>query len=272
MQQQHRRTHGQRELPPQRPASPQRAGNLTRKQTRRHRPVQRLDRIQVEGEGDGEDEYDDVWPPIAPSSAIRYTIPPGQYVQGNTRLNVRYEAPPAHQKHAVPRRSSYREEEDIDELETERPLNRSQREGFHIHWMLFLGIGLLIAIGGWMAFSSLGAWWQEHQDDATYGNPRTYQTDAVVGHGDSTSSPSHFIALNLRGTILIIELPGGDAAKARSYSITVIPENQGNPPVKVVFQELNHDGKLDMLVEVGEPGSYITVILFNNGSQFVSKL
>jgi len=165
MQQQHHRTYGQRELPPQRPASPQRvgphaelhdesqpfySGNLTRKQTGRHRPVQRLDRIQ----GEGENEYDDVWPPIAPSSAIRYTIPPGQYIQGNTRLNVRYEAPPAHQKHAIPRRSSYTEEEDIDELETQRPLNRSQSEGFHIHWMLFLGIGLLIAIGGWMAFSS----------------------------------------------------------------------------------------------------------------------
>lgn len=128
-------------------------------------------------------------------------------------------------------------------------------------------------IGGFVALSALGSIWQGKLDDWTYGQTtRTYQTDAVVGHSDSPGNPTHIIALNLRGTIMVIELPGGDASKARSYTITTIPGNSGNPPVKVSFQDLNSDGKLDMLIQIGDPGSIVTIILFNNGQQFVSKL
>jgi len=35
---------------------------------------------------------------------------------------------------------------------------------------------------------------------------------------------------------------------------------------------LNADGKPDLLVHIGDPGNVFTVILFNNGTQFVSKL
>ena len=83
---------------------------------------------------------------------------------------------------------------------------------------------------------------------------------------------SHFIALNLHGSIQVIEEPGDDASKARSYEITEVPGNQNNPPVKLIFQDINRDGKLDMLVEIGDPGNITTFMLFNNGSQFVSKL
>ena len=71
-----------------------------------------------------------------------------------------------------------------------------------------------------MALNDLGAWWQNHQDDVAFGMPRTYQTDAVVGHNDSNSNPSHFIAINLRGSIYILEAPGGNFSKSRSYFIT----------------------------------------------------
>ena len=141
-----------------------------------------------------------------------------------------------------------------------------------MHWLIYVGIALFIMIAGWIAFTAFGQWWQGKQDDWTYGNPRTYQTDAVVGHNDSTSSPSHFIAENLHGQILVLELPGGDPSKGRSYTITSIPGNTGNPPVTVKFQDINHDGKLDLLVQIGDPGSEVSVFLFNNGSQFVSKV
>src|SRR6266487_4661311 len=49
-----------------------------------------------------------------------------------------------------------------------------------------------------------------HLDIWHYGYPRTYQTDAVVGHGDSLAHPSHFIAINLDGHLEVIELSGGD--------------------------------------------------------------
>ncbi len=190
------------------------------------------------------------------TSARRYTNVPTRITQGNTRYNVKHGAPPARQR-------THTEDE-----EEEQP----GKKGLRFHWLVYVGIALFIMIVGWIGLTALGQWWQGKQDDWQFGNPRTLQTDAVVGHNDSSSSPSHFTAENLRGQIIVVELPGGDATKGRSYVITSIPGNTGNPPVKVLFQDINHDGKLDMLVEIGDPGSVITVFLFNNGSQFVSKL
>ena len=54
---------------------------------------------------------------------------------------------------------------------------------------------VLVMLLGWTGLQALGAWWSLHQDDVAYGRPRTAQYDLVVGHGDSASSPTHFIAL-----------------------------------------------------------------------------
>jgi hypothetical protein len=216
-------------------------------------------RYATSGRGNIEDELeegDEFYETRLPTSARRYNAPQdGQVIRaGNKRIIVHYEEPPP-----VRRRRILKEQH-------EKP-----RSGFH--WLFIVGLVLLIGIAGFAILNTLSSLWQQKQDDWTYGfSPRTYQTDAVVGHSDSSTNPSHFFAFNLKGQITVIELPGGDASKARSYQITVIPDNQGNPPVKVVFQDLNHDGKLDMLVEIGDPGSFVTVMLFNNGTQFVSKL
>ena len=223
----------------------------------------------------------DLFPSQMVRSAIRYA--PGYHVsneevyqQGNKRVHIAYvdipkQKPPGQQRHEIPARSSraYREEEQY-ERETQRPSRT--RPKIQLHWLVFAGVSLLLMIAGWIAFTDLGSWWQTHQDDSTYGNPRTYQTDAVVGHEDSSSNPSHFIALNLKGEILVLELPGGNATKARSYPITSLPGNQNNPPVKIIFQDLNHDGKVDMLIQIGDPPNTITFMLFNNGTQFVGKV
>src|SRR5258708_15859397 len=217
----------------------------------------------------------DVWPSQAVRRAVRYA--PGHYIQGDTQWNVKQASPPGIRKQSpIPRRSSrevYQDEEededqDVDELETQRPRNR---RNVHIHWFVFAGVALLLMLAGWIALNDLGVWWQNHQDDVTYGTPRTFQTDAVVGHNDSNSNPSHFIALNLRGQIIVIELPGGDASKSRSYYITSEPGNDANPPVKVTLQDIGHDGKLDMVVPIGDPPNPLIVFLFTNRSQFAAK-
>ena len=220
-----------------------------------------------------------VWPSQGVArSAIRHTLP-GQYVQGNTQWNVKQASPPrTREQSPIPRRSSreaYREEVveedqdfDEDELETQRP---RKHRNIQFHWFVFAGIALLLMIAGWIAFNDLGSWWQNHQDDVTYGIPRTFQTDAVVGHNDSNSSPSHFIAINLRGQIYVIELPGGDATKARGYFITSEAGNDANPPVKISFQDISHSGRLGMVVTIGDPPNTLIVFLFNNGSQFAAK-
>src|SRR6266699_7190448 len=55
-----------------------------------------------------------------------------------------------------------------------------------LHWSLILGVGMILMLALWVLGSNALAWWQNHQLDSTFGMPRTYQTDQVVGHTDST--------------------------------------------------------------------------------------
>jgi hypothetical protein len=104
---------------------------------------------------------------------------------------------------------------------------------------------------GWIALSSFASWWQVTQDDWHYGRPRTFQTDYVVGHNDSLVNPSHFVALNLNRHVDIIEMPGGDAAKAKIYiGPVLIGQGQDLAVVKLSFKDVNGDGKPDMIVSI----------------------
>ncbi len=141
-----------------------------------------------------------------------------------------------------------------------------------IHPLFWFGIVGTILILGWMGLSFVTSWFQGVQDDWTYGKQRHFEIDAVVGHADSARHPSHFIAENDNGQIIVIELPGGDVSHARIYQIETVPGNTGNPPVKLMFQDINADGKVDMIVQIGDNNAVIYVNLYNNGSQFVTKL
>jgi hypothetical protein len=125
-------------------------------------------------------------------------------------------------------------------------------------------LALLVMLVGWIALSSLASWWQVTQDDWHYGRPRTFQIDAVVGHDDLAAHPSHFLALNLQGHVEIIEMPGGDAAKAKIYiGPVLIGQGQDLAVVKLSFKDLNGDGKPDMIVSI-QDSRY--VFINENGS------
>ena len=119
------------------------------------------------------------------------------------------------------------------------------------HPLLYIGVGMLGAAVLAIVFLEGGGWWQQQTDTWTYGYPRTAQTDAVVGHMDSASHPSHFLAENLRGQILVIEFPGGDPSRGRDFLITTL-FGSGNDlaPVTLIFRDVNGDGKPDLLVHV----------------------
>ncbi|SRR6266849_4072451 len=194
------------------------------------------------------------------SSARRYDLAPEQVIrQGNKTYHVHHGSPPV-----PPRRHSYVAEE---ELEEQRPRR--------VHWFVYLGIFFMAVVAFSFALISVGNWWTGVQEDWQFGKyPRTFQIDAVVGHGDSQTSPTHFIALNLDGQIVVLEVSRNDPTKARRYDITTIQNNEGNPPVRLSFQDVNADGRPDMLVQIGDPssGTAFTIILLNDGTQFVSKL
>jgi hypothetical protein len=129
-------------------------------------------------------------------------------------------------------------------------------------------VGMLLMAALFLMINTLGSWWQVHQDDVTYGRPRTYQVDAVVGHNDSVTNPSHFIFLNLNRHVVIIELPGGDTAHSRIYNgPTLFGNNQDLTPVTAEFKDVNGDGKLDMIVHIQNQ----VLVFINDGTQFVPQ-
>lgn len=122
----------------------------------------------------------------------------------------------------------------------------------------------ICAIGVLIVGSHVVAWWNDHQLDSTYGMPRTYQVDAVVGHGDSAAHPTHFIFLNLHGHVEIIEIPP-DASRARIYSgPTLFSDNADQTPVTAEFEDVNSDGKIDMIVHIGGQ----RIVYLNDGTEF----
>ncbi len=117
------------------------------------------------------------------------------------------------------------------------------------HPLLYLGVAMLIMIVGWMLFSALSGWLTMTVDQLRYGYPRTYQVNAWVGQNEQTGTPSHFIALNLKGHIEIIEFPGGDASHARVFvGPQLYGPNADLIPVTLSFVDINHDHKPDMIV------------------------
>ena len=133
------------------------------------------------------------------------------------------------------------------------------------HWMTFVGLALVTMVIGWIALTLLGNWWNAKQVDWKYGNPRTFQTDQFVGHGDSADHPNHFVAVNIGGSIEVVEMNTTSPKDDHIYVITSVPDS--TTPVSVSFSDLNHDGKIDMLVTIGVGSSY-TVMLLNDGTQF----
>jgi hypothetical protein len=206
-----------------------------------------------------------------PTSARRYqgyaVSPEEVYQSGNTRYHVRYVDVPKRKSRQLP--PPNQPERYIEEVAA---LPERTKQGRRLHPVAWFGLFCVLLIVGWIGLNFVSSWYQGVQNDWTYGQQRHFELDVVVGHSDSSAHPSHFTAENDNGQIIVIELPGGNVAKAKIYQIETVPGNAGNPPVKLSFQDMNGDGKPDMLVEIGDSNAVIYVTLFNNGSQFVSKL
>ncbi len=131
----------------------------------------------------------------------------------------------------------------------QRPPRRRSR-----HWSVYLVTGMATMTALVIGLYSLGSWWHHVQDDWTYGMPRTYQTDAVVGHNhDSSSRPSHFLAINLHGQVEVFELPAGDTTKVRVFLGPILSGNGADQVVVTVsFADLDHDGTPDMVIHYGD--------------------
>lgn len=144
----------------------------------------------------------------------------------------------------------------------------SPKKGFFqrlkgMHWLFMVGLGMAIALLLWMAGSSAVAWGTQRYNDVLYGTPRTFQIDAVVGHGeDSKENPSHFIAMNWNRQAVVLQFKAGDPTQSVSYvaPINIVNDN-GEAPVLLSFKDVNKDEHVDMIltIQVQSPQYFVFI-------------
>lgn len=139
-----------------------------------------------------------------------------------------------------------------------------------VHWLLPLGIGMIAMLILWEVGSVALSWGMNEYNNIVYGMPRTYQIDAVVGHGDSAAHPSHFMAINLNHQAIVIEFPAGNPQNAKSYIVPyyILGSNSADVPVTVSFKDVNSDGMPDMIVHIHLQSQDQTFVFINTGKQF----
>ncbi len=225
-----------------------------------------------------DEEYDDIWPSQMPSSVRRYSNDARMesgYVHGDVQDNYHFVTTNRGNKSSVPPRRSATQAMPAVAPANRRPLRDTediplslQRQGserYRFHWLVYLGLALFVMMIGWFLLTGLVNWWQSVQDDWHYGRPRTFQTDYVVGHNDSSTTPSHFIALNLNRHVQVVEFPGNDPSKAKVYVGPLLTgPGQDLAPVTLAFKDVNGDGKVDMIVNVQDSH----FVFINDGEQF----
>ena len=124
--------------------------------------------------------------------------------------------------------------------------------------------GILIVLG-FIVLQLLLVRGQTWFDDLRYGRPRTMQLSAYVGHNEQTGQPSHFVAMNLNRRVIVIELPGGDSAKAQTLQGPYLfGANEDLTPVTLRVNDLNGDQKGDLVIAVKNE----EIIYINTGDTF----
>lgn len=128
----------------------------------------------------------------------------------------------------------------------------------------YLHMGLLIVLGVMLANLLLGRG-QTWLNDIRYGRPRTMQLSARVGHNEDGGQPTHFVAMNLNRRVVVIELPGGDSAKARTLQGPYLfGANEDLTPVVLRVNDVNGDTKGDLVIAVKNE----EIIYINTGDTF----
>ena len=86
--------------------------------------------------------------------------------------------------------------------------------------------------------------------------------DADVGHGGT----SHFFAQYYKHSIVVIEFSPSHPDQSRSYVISNQQVNTDLPVVLLSTQDVNHDKKPDLVIQI--QGAIYAITLYNNGQTF----
>ncbi|HWQ13783.1 MAG TPA: hypothetical protein VNL77_13365 [Roseiflexaceae bacterium] len=109
-------------------------------------------------------------------------------------------------------------------------------------------------------------WTRAALDSLRYGSPRTAHVSAFFGREPDPRTPTHVTVINLNRQILVVEIPGGDAAAARMIVGPYLFGPSGDTlPVTPSAYDIDGDGLLDLLLHVDRE----IVVYLNRGGGFV---
>jgi hypothetical protein len=118
--------------------------------------------------------------------------------------------------------------------------------------LAYLLTGVLAMLAIYVLVGTAISWVQVRIDDVRYGRPRTTQIAGLVGHGpESGLQPTRMIGLNLNRQVVVIELPGGDAAQVRSLpGPYLFGADEDLTPVLLSLRDMDRDGLDDLVIDV----------------------
>ncbi len=209
---------------------------------------------------DDEDIWDD--PPRQNTSAIRYNT--GQRIPSPNPPTTPYQRRQSASRE-LPLRQPPR-----NTTTQYRSVPSPKAPKRNVHWLLPLGVGMVAMLVLWVFGSLLVAWSGQRYDDVVYGRPRTYQTDAVVGHGDSPTHKSHFIAINYNRQAVVTEWMAGEPSKSINYVVPfyIVGDNSELTPVTLEFRDVTGDNKPDMIIHIHLRTQDQTFVFVNAGTKF----
>ena len=163
---------------------------------------------------------------------------------------------------AIPRRASaYTAGRSIPEPTTQEHIFVEQKRTRSLVPYFLLGAGIVLVgliFWSWIVVP----WWAGVSDQWQYGNARISRFTADVGHGGTST----FIAFDLDGSVIIIEMPGGSINDAKLYRTgNLIGTDADHRIVTVSIADV--DGVRDCLI-VHVEGATSDIVLYNNGTTF----
>lgn len=163
------------------------------------------------------------------------------------------------QEQPIPRRASYTQDVPVtQQLITQPPVQQVRQT----HWGTPLGCGAVIVLSGILIWTYMVLPTYQHLvDHWTYGASLVSEADTTIN-----GQAERFIAFDDKGRITLIEIPDNHPEKSRIYQAAqMVGDTTNNRIVTVAFRDMNHDGKIDLIVSVEGESGYIVLFQTANG-------
>lgn len=142
------------------------------------------------------------------------------------------------------------------------PVTQPSMHPSHHRFLVSFAVGMLCIVAmGVLWIMVISPWYQGIANQWQYGDARVAIRTANVGHG----GVSRFYACMVNGQVVVVEVMTNTTAHV-FISPSVFGSPQDNRIVTITMEDVNHDGKPDLVLHI--QGMEITPVLFNTGTSF----